>query len=56
VPWQKLRDTVEVKLISHGDEIYVLAKSQGRRAKEMAIRRRKLAKLLRILRVLRRTR
>jgi hypothetical protein len=56
VPWQKLRDTVEVKLISHGQEVYVLAKSQGRRAKEMAIRRRKLAKLLRTLRVLRRTR
>src|SRR6266404_2221054 len=56
VPWQKLRDTIEVKLISHGEEVYVLAKSQGRRAKEMAIRRRKLAKLLRTLRVLRRTR
>ena len=32
VPWQKLRDTVEVKLLAHGDEVYVLAKSQGRRA------------------------
>jgi hypothetical protein len=56
VPWQKLRDTVEVKLLGHGDEVYVLAKSQGRRAKEIAIRRRKLAKLLRSLRALRRTR
>ena len=37
VPWQKLRDTVEVKLLGHGDEVYVLAKSQGRRAKEIAI-------------------
>jgi hypothetical protein len=34
----------------------VLAKSQGRRAKEIAIRRRKLAKLWRSLRTLRRTR
>ena len=56
LPWQKLRATVEVKLLAHGDEVYVLAKSQGRRAKEMAMRRRKLAKLLRTLRVLRRTR
>jgi len=56
VPWQKLRDTVEVKLLGHGDEVYVLAKSQGRRAKEIAIRRRKLTKLLRRLRTLRRTR
>jgi hypothetical protein len=55
-PWQKLRDTVEVKLFSHGDEVYVLAKSQGRRAKETAIRRRKLARLLRTLRRLRRPR
>jgi hypothetical protein len=56
VPWQKLRDTIEVKLLSQGEEVYVLAKSQGRRQKETAIRRRKLARLLRTLRVLRRTR
>jgi len=56
VPWQKLRETVEVKLLSHREEVYVLARSQGRRAKEIAIRRRKLAKLLRSLRALRRTR
>jgi hypothetical protein len=56
VPWQKLRDTVEVKLLAHGQEVYVLAQSQGRRAKEMAIRRRKLAQLLRRRRPLRRTR
>jgi len=55
-PWHKLRSTVEVKLLAHGDEVYVLAKSEGRRAKETAIRRRKLAKLLRTLRALRRTR
>jgi hypothetical protein len=56
VPWQKLRDTIEVKLLSEGQEVYVLAKSQGRREKERAIRRRKLARLLRTLRVLRRPR
>jgi hypothetical protein len=56
VPWQKLRDTVEVKLLAHGDEVYVLARSTGRRAKEMAMRRRKLAKRLRTLRARRRTR
>jgi len=56
VPWQKLRDTIEVKLLAQGQEVYVLAKSQGRRQKETAIRRRKLARLLRTLRVLRRTR
>ena len=56
VPWQKLRDTVEVKLLSEGQEVYVLAKSEGRRQKETAIRRRKLARLLRTLRMLRHTR
>src|SRR3989441_10701707 len=56
VPWQKLRDTIQVKLISQDKEVYVLAKSEGRRQKETAIRRRKLARLLRTLRMLRRTR
>ena len=56
MPWQKLRDTVEVKLLGQDEEVYVLAKSEGRRQKETAIRRRKLARLLRTLRSLRRTR
>jgi len=56
VPWQKLREGVEVKLVSQGQEVYILAKSQGRREKERAMRRKKLARLLRTLRVLRRTR
>jgi hypothetical protein len=56
VPWQKLRDGVEVKLVRQDKEVYVLAKSQGRREKERAIRRKKLARLLRTLRGLRRTR
>lgn len=56
VAWQKLRDGIEVKLLAQGQEVYVLAKSKGRRQKERAIRRRKLARLLRTLRVLRRSR
>jgi len=56
VPWEKLRGTLEVKLLSLEAEVYVLVKSEGRRAKETAIRRRRLARLLRTLRVLRRYR
>jgi transposase len=53
LPWQKVRDSVEVKLYQHEGELYVLAKSEGRRAKEMAMRRKRLARLLRKLRVMR---
>jgi transposase len=56
LPWQKLREGVEVKLLAQNQEVYVLVKSQGRRKKETAIRRKKLARLLRTLRALRRTR
>ena len=56
MPWQQLRGTLAVKLLAHGDEIYVLVQSQDRRAKEVAMRRRKLARLLRTLRALRRPR
>ena len=45
VPWQKLRDTIEVKLSAQEQEVYVLAKCEGRRQKETAIRRGKLARL-----------
>ena len=55
LPWQKVRESVEVKLFAADGELYVLAKSAGRRAKERAIRRRKLARLLRTLRKLRRS-
>src|SRR5260370_21485653 len=53
LPWQKVRDSVDVKLYQHEGELYVLAKSEGRQAKEMAIRRKRLARLLRKLRVMR---
>jgi hypothetical protein len=54
LPWQKVREAVEVKLFAEEGELYVLAKSAGRRAKEHAIRRRKLVRLLWKLRDLRR--
>lgn len=55
LPWQKVRESVEVKLFSRNGELYVLAKSEGRQAKEIAIRRKKLARLLRKLRAMRRS-
>jgi len=54
--WQKIKDTVEVKLFREGEELYVVAKSSGRQEKEMAMRRHKLAHLLWALRGLRRER
>jgi hypothetical protein len=47
LPWQRVRESVDVKLFTEGGELYVLAKSEGRRAKERAMRRKKLARLLR---------
>lgn len=55
LPWQKVRDSVEVKLYEHEGELYVLARSDGRQAKENAIRRKRLARLLWKLRAMRRS-
>ena len=55
LPWRKVRDSVEVKLFSQDGELYVLAKSEGRQAKEIAIRRKRLARLMRKLRAMRRS-
>lgn len=55
LPWHKVRDSVEVKLYEHAGELYVLAKSQGRQAKETAMRRKRLARLLWKLRAMRRS-
>src|SRR5712692_2688668 len=55
LPWRKVRDAVEVKLFAQDEEVYVLAKSEGRRAKETAMRRKRLARLLRKLRAMRRS-
>ena len=56
IPWQKPREAIQVKLLAQGDEMYVRVQSTDRCAKEVAIRRRKLARLLRTLRALRRVR
>jgi transposase len=55
LPWQQVRESVQVKLYEHEGELYVLAKSQGRQAKENAMRRKRLARLLRKLRTMRRS-
>jgi len=43
--WQQVREGVEVKLLPQSGEIYVLARSRDRVAKERAMRRRQLKKL-----------
>ena len=55
LPWQKVRESIEVKLFAEEGELFVLARSEGRRAKETAIRRRRLARLLGKLRAMRRS-
>jgi transposase len=55
LPWHKVRESVEVKLFAQDGELYVLAKSEGRQAKENAMRRKKLARLLWKLRAMRRS-
>jgi len=55
LPWQQVRDSVEVKLYEHEGELYVLARSDGRQAKEIAIRRKRVVRLLRKLRAMRRS-
>jgi transposase len=44
-PWQAAREGVEVKLLPRSGELYVLARSKDRVAKERAMRRRQLKKL-----------
>ncbi len=53
LPWQKVKDSVEVKLWNEDGELFVLAKSEGRQAKESAMRRRRLVQYLRALRRMR---
>jgi transposase len=55
LPWRQVRDSVEVKLFEDDGELYVLAKSTGRQAKESAMRRKRLARLLWKLRAMRRS-
>ena len=48
-PWEQVRESVSVKLREHDGELYVLARSDGRRHKERAMRQRRLKKLWRRL-------
>jgi transposase len=45
LPWHKVRDGVEVKLLPQEEEVYVLAQSQDRIHKERSMRRRQLKRL-----------
>jgi transposase len=51
-PWEGVRESVRVKLAEDGEETYVLARSDGRRDKEQAMRQRRLRKLIKRLREL----
>lgn len=42
LPWEEVRDSLKVKLLKQDDELYVLACSTSRQAKERAMRRRRL--------------
>lgn len=55
LPWTKVRESVDVKLYTHENELYVLAKSTGRQQKEIAMRRKRLVRLLLKLRAMRRS-
>jgi transposase len=45
LPWRKVRQNVEVKLLARDEEMYVLARSRDRMRKERAMRRRQLKAL-----------
>jgi transposase len=45
LPWQQARPSVQVKMLSQEQELYVLVNSQARVSKERAMRRRKLKAL-----------
>ncbi len=49
LPWQEVRQSVEVKLLTEERELYVLVRSEGRLLKERGMRRRRLKKLWRRL-------
>jgi len=53
LPWQQVRDGIDVKLLAQEGELYVLAQSRDRVGKERAMRRRALRKLLKRLAQLR---
>ena len=45
LPWQQVRQSVDVKLLSRDGELYVLVRSEKRISKERSMRRRRLKKL-----------
>jgi len=45
LPWARVKDSLEVKLLPQERELYILARSEGRRKKERAMRRRRLKQL-----------
>ena len=45
LPWEQVRDSVEVKLIEQAGELYILSRSAGRAHKERSMRRRRLKRL-----------
>ena len=53
LPWREVRESVEVKLLPEDGELYVLARSRPRIAKERGMRHRRLKKLWRRLHELR---
>jgi hypothetical protein len=54
LPWQKVREGVQVKLLKEEKEFLVLAQSQDRRSKERSMRRRQLKWLCRRLKEIQR--
>ena len=49
LPWQAVRPSVDVKLLAHDEELYILARSHPRTFKERSMRRRRLKILWRRL-------
>jgi len=49
LPWEAVREAVDVKLLEQEGELYVLARSTGRVDKERSMRKRRLKKLLKRL-------
>jgi transposase len=45
LPWSRVKEAVEVKLLAQEGELYILTRSQGRQQKERALRRRRLKRL-----------
>ena len=54
IPWQEVRQSVDVKLLTNDGELFVLVRSERRVLKERSMRRRRLKKLWKRLGELRR--